>query len=720
MLSISWQLRRLSALFVTPIGLRVRPRCSSRCFLASAAVPEGAHDHSGSHRAVRLRPYQEECVQACFDAFSAGYSRIGVSSPTGSGKTTIFLSLITRMQPPADRLHATQALVIVNSVEQAQQTARAAAAMFPELWVEVEQGKHQATGRADITIATYQTLLSPNRLEKFTPENIKAVIVDEAHHAAAPSYRHILTYFDPALVINPKVEQGQSAVPVIEDDGSLQPPPGDPLCSKLPIIGFSATFSRHDGLALGKVFQRVVYHRDFLNMVKEQWLCNVRFTLVKAKLNLDHVQVNRTTGDFNPTSLAHVINTETINKLVVNTWLDRATGRKSTLIFCVDLQHVADLTNAFRHAGIDARFIHGGMRPVERQDVMKLFRAGEFPVLVNCAVLIEGVDVPNIDCVMLCRPTRSRNLFSQMIGRGMRLSPNTGKEDCRVIDFVDSVRRVDGVVNTPTLLGLDPDELVEDASLDETEYEIPTAEDQSDSPDEAHTLTPTSVIHIDYSDPFELAGSATGSPSLPVLSRFAWVACRKDVYVLECLGKGTVKIEPDYDEETGEISVFKGYFTPTVKRHDEDETTYYKKRLIVTGERLEATVKAADMFVVKQVLPPSMLALSYRSAAWRRQPATPQQLDFLRKRLEDSRKKLTKLAETSDSIARIVSHEENLSTLTKGQAGSIMTRLRHGSQSNWERKAISKAKLVTKRIKRKEKEAHRLAKQVVRVGPLLS
>lgn len=127
--------------------------------------------------------------------------------------------------------------------------------------------------------------------------------------------------------------------PDIEDPTSSAPKVSHPI----PIFGFSATFSRHDGLALGSVFERIVYHRDFLEMIKEQWyifffqrrrtvtdsentlrLCNVRFTCVRARLNLSDVTVHSRTGDFNPTSLAHVINTPTVNSLVVQTWLDRA------------------------------------------------------------------------------------------------------------------------------------------------------------------------------------------------------------------------------------------------------------------------------------------------------------------------------------------------------------------------------------------------------------
>lgn len=112
------------------------------------------------------------------------------------------------------------------------------------------------------TVATYQTLLRAPRLQKFDPAGLKAIIVDEAHHAAARSYRHILSRF------NSSIESPYSVEGAEDETVNLAVAP---LKHNVPIIGFSATFSRHDGLALGSVFDRIVYHRDFLDMIKEQW-----------------------------------------------------------------------------------------------------------------------------------------------------------------------------------------------------------------------------------------------------------------------------------------------------------------------------------------------------------------------------------------------------------------------------------------------------------------
>lgn len=102
-------------------------------------------------KSTRLRPYQESCLQACLEALSSGITRIGVSLPTGSGKTTVFVSLLARISPPHDFPEANKALIIVNSIELARQSAAQVHHLYPELTVEIEQGtKHKASGLADV------------------------------------------------------------------------------------------------------------------------------------------------------------------------------------------------------------------------------------------------------------------------------------------------------------------------------------------------------------------------------------------------------------------------------------------------------------------------------------------------------------------------------------------------------------------------------------------
>lgn len=181
----------------------------------------------------KLRPYQEAAITSVIDALNRPTnpkSRLGVSSPTGSGKTTMFVELARRLQDPG------KVLVIVNGVELARQAQEAFVRGWPSASVEIDQGANVATGDADVTIATFQTLIRPGRMTKYDPADYKLLLVDEAHHAAARSYVDILAHFD----------------------GRIN---GEESGCRVPIVGFSATFSRHDSLALGKVFEEIVFHK---------------------------------------------------------------------------------------------------------------------------------------------------------------------------------------------------------------------------------------------------------------------------------------------------------------------------------------------------------------------------------------------------------------------------------------------------------------------------
>lgn len=191
-------------------------------------------------------------------------------------------------------------------------------------------------------------------------------------------------------------------------------------------------------------------------MINERWLSNVTFTTVKTDIDFSEVKISERTNDYIVTSLSPILNTPSVRRVVLAAYLDKCSDRRSTLIFCADLKHVHNLTADFREAGIDARFIHSGTPAKERETILKDFKSYSFPVLLNCAVLTEGADIPNIDCIVLCRPTRSRNLFSQMIGRGMRVAE--GKTECKILDVAASLDKVGDVSAAPSLEGLDMSE----------------------------------------------------------------------------------------------------------------------------------------------------------------------------------------------------------------------------------------------------------------------
>lgn len=222
-------------------------------------------------------------------------------------------------------------------------------------------GSMHASGAADITVASVQSIISGNRIKKFVPKRFKLLLVDEAHHIVAPSYLKTLEHF-----------------------GLLKPQPDSPA-----LVGVSATLSRFDGLRLGSVIDQIVYHKDYIDMICEKWLSDVIFTTVESKADISRVKKGAT-GDFQPSELSRAVNTSQINEITVRSWLAKARDRRSTLVFCVDLAHVSGLTNTFRAHGVDARFVTGDTPKRERSVTLDSFRAGEFPVLVNCGIFTEG------------------------------------------------------------------------------------------------------------------------------------------------------------------------------------------------------------------------------------------------------------------------------------------------------------------------------------------
>ncbi|KAI8809804.1 P-loop containing nucleoside triphosphate hydrolase protein [Cladochytrium replicatum] len=468
---------------------------------------------------VALRPYQQECISMCLNHLAEGTTRQAVSLPVGSGKTFTFSHLIAQIPPPTPR--ATKVLILAHREELIHQAFRSVRTVMPHLAhrVKKDQGVHAPVFRstlevendgedpwavvespseddeAEIIVASVQSLgrKESKRLEKYDPARFKAIVIDEAHHAASATYSRILEHF------------GVS---------------GNKVTSPILVWGCSATLRRQDGLSLKGVFDKVVYHRDIIQMIQEGWLCSLRVRTVQTAVSLDGVRTIR--GDFSEGALAKCVNQPIRNLGVVCAWMHTALPdtsflteshqdimdskirevwewrrkgkghenekpqrlpsifenanksladlkRTRTLVFAADVQHANDLMDALRYCGVwksttdgeeeeMVRGVWGTMKPFERRKNMEDFRNGVVPLLVNVGILTEGVDIPAIDSVILARPTQSDVLLQQMIGRGLRTFP--GKDNCLVVDFHDTGYR-SPVATVPTLLGLNPEFFLE-------------------------------------------------------------------------------------------------------------------------------------------------------------------------------------------------------------------------------------------------------------------
>ncbi|TQS39450.1 hypothetical protein Golomagni_00025 [Golovinomyces magnicellulatus] len=647
------RLSRLSRVWIRKIKL----------WPAHAILQKHFSSVSGMRQTVKLRSYQEDCINAVISNINQGHKRLGISLATGAGKTVVFTQLIDRIEQVDRR---SQTLILAHRQELVEQAARQCTIAYPTKTIEIEMGSMHATGLADITVASIQSIISGSRVSKFDPSRFKLILVDEAHHIVASSYLKTLDHFGLSTL--------QENSPVL--------------------IGVSATLSRSDGLRLGSAIDHIVYHKDYVELIDEKWLSGVIFTTVRSQADISRVR-RGANGDFQAGDLSKVVNTDEINEITVRSWLQRCKDRKSTLAFCVDLQHVIGLTNTFRYHGIDARFIAGSTLKSERSDRLDKFKAGEYPVLVNCGVFTEGTDIPNIDCVLLARPTRSRNLLIQMIGRGMRLDPK--KKNCHIIDMVASFEK--GIVTTPTLFGLDPQELLKEAGPEDMnkikkkrEKEEKLRESSGNleisaknNNNEIATSVNKKVTFTDYKSVHDLISDTSTEQFIREISRFAWVCTGQERYIL-------THVDGCY------LSIFKlpGENMYTVKENSNNKLPgmkpiFNRPRIILTTQCFRSAVQGADTYAASKY----NLRFIVASEAWRALDATPGQIDFLNR-------------------FRPADDQLSYKSITKGKAADMISKFKHGARGEFAKLEVERRR-IDREIKR---ENSKIERDTVVVGPV--
>ncbi|KAI2469949.1 P-loop containing nucleoside triphosphate hydrolase protein [Annulohypoxylon bovei var. microspora] len=611
-----------------------------------------ASDATRTFQKISLRDYQEECIQSVLASVKNGHKRLGISLATGAGKTIIFTQLIDRVKSNAD--DASQTLILAHRRELVEQAARHCTNAYPHKRVEIEMGNMHASGTADITIASIQSINSGDRIDKFDPSRFKLVLVDEAHHIVAPGYLRTLEHFG----LDEK-----------KDDSPT-------------LVGVSATFSRTDGLRLGAAIDEIVYHKDYVDMIGDKWLSDVVFTTVESKADVSKVS-SASNGDFQTRELSRVVNTRQVNEVTVRSWLAKASERKSTLVFCVDLAHIDGLTETFRRYGVDARFVTGETPNIERSQLIDAFKRREFPVLINCGVFTEGTDIPNIDCIILARPTRSRNLLVQMIGRGMRLHPD--KTDCHIIDMVSSLAT--GIVTTPTLFGLDPSELVEKVSVEDMRRLKSTRETGESAP-------ARKVTFVDYDSVFDLIADTSGEKHIRSISQHAWVQVLPHKWILSGPGGTFIRLERNMEpEEENKFAAWEIRALP----QGVAKSPYAKPRRLLQAPTLVDAVHGSDKYASEKY--PHYLISRYQS--WRNGPPTDGQLNFLNK-LRGEKEKLTP------------------TDITKGKAADMITKLKHGARGRFATIDADRRRKERKQTMVQEREKAIQQREKVTVGPLLA
>lgn len=393
-----------------------------------------------------LRPYQSAASDAIFKEWQDNDSTL-VVLPTGGGKTILFADVIRRVFPR-------RALVIAHREELIFQ-ARDKIQRVTGLSADVEMGEYRSDGglfgSARVVVSTIQTQCSGGdgggRMAKFDPSQFGLLIIDEAHHATSPSYRRVIDYYrtNPALKV----------------------------------LGVTATPDRADEEALGQVFQSVAFDYEVLDAIHDGWLVPIEQQMVHVE-GLDYSDVRTTAGDLNGGDLAAVMEAERNLQPMASASL-AIIGQRRALVFTSSVKAAEMTAEIFnRHRPNMAAWVCGKTDRDERRGVLADFASGKVQVVCNCGVLTEGFDDPGVEVVIMGRPTKSRALYSQMVGRSTRPLPGvvdgpqtpearkaaiaeSAKPSCLVVDFVGNAGRHKLITSADILGGKVSEEALERA-----------------------------------------------------------------------------------------------------------------------------------------------------------------------------------------------------------------------------------------------------------------
>lgn len=354
---------------------------------------------------LNLHDYQTEAVQAVRARWHGQHNLLGVAA-TGSGKTIIFLSVLfgTNDIPPL-LASGQRAMILAHRTELVDQTLARIHQFWPE-WSDCVGVVQAARNEADrqIVLGSVKTLATENRVSHVLEYGlIDYLIIDEAHHANAPTYQYII---DVLRSGNPKLRH----------------------------FGVTATPERHDANGLSSVYDAVAFTFGIKELVERGYLATPRWIGVETEISLDGVQSTSKAGsvrDFQTTPLSKRFDTPAMRNLVVGIHQEHATGRKA-IVFTPSVAGAQALSEAFQANGIAATWVSGN-HP-DRLQLVKDFRNGTYQVIVNAQVLVEGFDQADVDCIHMVRPTRSDGLYLQCIGRSLRTTH--GKTDALIIDYL--------------------------------------------------------------------------------------------------------------------------------------------------------------------------------------------------------------------------------------------------------------------------------------------
>ena len=459
---------------------------------------------------MELRPYQIEAIKAVHNEWEKeGHAKTLISQATGTGKTVEF-SQIT-----ADQISNNERVLQLMHREELLTQSKNKLYSLTGLEAVIEKAESTSIGsNCPVVIGSVQTMMRESRLNKFTPDYFKTIIVDEAHHSISESYQKVLSHFPDAKV-----------------------------------LGVTATPDRGDKRNLGEYYNSIAYDYPMSKAIKDGYLVPIKAKMIPLDINLDNVKI--TSGDYNAGDLGDAL--EPYLESIADNMVINCKGRK-TVVFLPLIATSKKFCVMLERRGIRAVEVNGNTE--DRNQILNDFENGKYDVICNSMLLTEGWDCPSVDCVCVLRPTKVRGLYQQMIGRGTRLAPN--KKDLLILDFLWLSTKYDlcrpsSLVSKDKLIEQKIDDMVknEDGEIDIIEAEETATRDIVAEREKAlaKELEESRKRKARLIDPIQYCFSIADEDLIDYVPTFAWElapASEKQLKFLE--GKG---INPDLVENKG-------------------------------------------------------------------------------------------------------------------------------------------------------------------------